>query len=286
MASCEQVFTRSAMKTRKIFAALLLCGLGSAAIAEGPEEDFKRRLQLLEERSENLRKDVATKMRLYHQLQNGAGTPQFVWQDKPQTPEQRDRLAKLLNLTLRDELQSLAALDEQRTQIQADIEWLHIQKNETSVLPLATTGGATKSALPLDCSPLLATSSEQPMKLLQDFGPRTDHDTGVQWSSVGWWLAKRGNSVRACADGVVAYSGHVTGRGVVVMLDHGEGRMTLYGNLTDDAAKLLPKGKKVAAGTLLGSPRDRFYFEVRQNGQAVNPRTVFPTNRLEQLNAR
>ncbi|HUI68724.1 MAG TPA: peptidoglycan DD-metalloendopeptidase family protein [Nitrospirota bacterium] len=87
--------------------------------------------------------------------------------------------------------------------------------------------------------------------------------------------AHDGEAVRAVSDGQVAYADWYKGYGELVILEHGNGLYTLYGNLSRLDLK---KGDRVSRGTVIGlagdtgSPKgSRLYFEIRQNGEAQDP---------------
>lgn len=87
--------------------------------------------------------------------------------------------------------------------------------------------------------------------------------------------AHEGESVRAVRDGQVAYADWYKGYGKLMILDHGEGFYTLYGNLS----RLdLNKGGQVARGQVIGLAGEtgslkgsKLYFEIRRNGEAQDP---------------
>jgi septal ring factor EnvC (AmiA/AmiB activator) len=87
--------------------------------------------------------------------------------------------------------------------------------------------------------------------------------------------AHDGELVRAVSDGQVVYADWYKGYGELVILEHGNGLYTLYGNLSRLDLK---KGDRVARGKVIGlagdtgSPKgSRLYFEIRQNGEAQDP---------------
>ncbi|PIJ49668.1 murein hydrolase activator EnvC [Erwinia sp. OLTSP20] len=87
--------------------------------------------------------------------------------------------------------------------------------------------------------------------------------------------APEGKEVHAIADGRVLMADWLQGYGLVVVIDHGKGDMSLYGY---NQSSLVKVGDEVKAGqpiALVGSSGGRgtpsLYFEIRRQGQAVNP---------------
>lgn len=89
--------------------------------------------------------------------------------------------------------------------------------------------------------------------------------------------APAGATVKAVADGTVVYSEWMTGYGLLLIVDHGNGYMSLYANndaLLKDAGAAVKKGDAVATvGSSGGHGRPALYFELRRGGQPVNPNT-------------
>jgi len=88
--------------------------------------------------------------------------------------------------------------------------------------------------------------------------------------------AERGTEVQAVAAGVVRFAGWFRGYGRMVILDHGDRFFTVHGHLDELRVEV---GDAVEAGRVLGTVGDtgslegpRLYFEVREGGQAVDPR--------------
>ncbi|WP_336709071.1 MULTISPECIES: murein hydrolase activator EnvC [unclassified Cedecea] len=87
--------------------------------------------------------------------------------------------------------------------------------------------------------------------------------------------ASEGTEVKAIADGRVILADWLQGYGLVVVIEHGKGDMSLYGY---NQSALVSVGTQVRAGqpiALVGSSggqgRPSLYFEIRRQGQAVNP---------------
>ena len=87
--------------------------------------------------------------------------------------------------------------------------------------------------------------------------------------------APAGTTVKAVADGTVVFSEWMTGYGLIVIIDHGNGYMSLYAYndaLLKDAGAQVKRGDPVASvGSSGGQDRPGLYFELRQNGRPVNP---------------
>ncbi|RDS80238.1 peptidase M23 [Dyella monticola] len=88
--------------------------------------------------------------------------------------------------------------------------------------------------------------------------------------------APRGADVRAVARGRVVYAHFLRGYGQLIILSHGDGWLSMYGN---NETLLHGVGDDVAAGEPIGtamlstSDSTGVYFELRQNGKPVDPRT-------------
>jgi murein DD-endopeptidase MepM/ murein hydrolase activator NlpD len=93
--------------------------------------------------------------------------------------------------------------------------------------------------------------------------------------------APYGSTVYAADAGTITYSGWATdGYGYTVIVDHGNGRETWYNHLK---GALLPAGTTVERGTPIGetgstghSTAPHVHFELRLNGQQVNPMDYLP----------
>jgi septal ring factor EnvC (AmiA/AmiB activator) len=112
-------------------------------------------------------------------------------------------------------------------------------------------------------------------ELASRFGsPRTD--TGL--SSRGLFIAaKQGEEVRAVAPARVVYADWLRGFGNLMILDHGGGYMSLYGNndaLFREVGDFVKAGDPIAAvGATGGNPETGLYFELRFQGKPFDPLT-------------
>jgi septal ring factor EnvC (AmiA/AmiB activator) len=88
--------------------------------------------------------------------------------------------------------------------------------------------------------------------------------------------APGGSEVRAVSSGKVVYAAFLRGYGMLVILSHGNGWLSMYGN---NESLLHGVGDQVAAGEAVGTAsaptgvNTGVYFELRQNNKPVDPRT-------------
>ena len=98
--------------------------------------------------------------------------------------------------------------------------------------------------------------------------------SGVKWEGVVI-ATERDAPVKAVAAGRVVYADWLPGLGLLAIIDHGEGYMSLYGH-NDRLLKAV--GEPVAAGEAIAEAGDtggraapELYFEIRRDGKPVNP---------------
>lgn len=84
-----------------------------------------------------------------------------------------------------------------------------------------------------------------------------------------------GDPIKCPLDGVVTYSGWMDGYGNVIIINHGDGLETRYGHCSKLNAKKSDKIKKsdiiAFVGNTGNSTGPHLHFEVRKNGEAMNP---------------
>ncbi|MGB5490218.1 MAG: peptidoglycan DD-metalloendopeptidase family protein [Woeseiaceae bacterium] len=110
--------------------------------------------------------------------------------------------------------------------------------------------------------------------LLHDFGqPRGGGN--MTWNGVVM-ETPRGTEVRAIYHGRIAFADWLAGMGLLVIVDHGEGYMTLYGyneTILKKAGDWVAPGDVIATvGDSGGQSEAGLYFELRKGTQPVNPR--------------
>ena len=96
---------------------------------------------------------------------------------------------------------------------------------------------------------------------------------GLKWQ--GWLIgAESGAEVRAVAYGRVAFADWLRGYGLLLIIDHGQGYLSLYAHnesLLREAGAWVEAGEIISiVGSNPGSDQG-LYFELRKNGAAVDP---------------
>jgi septal ring factor EnvC (AmiA/AmiB activator) len=103
---------------------------------------------------------------------------------------------------------------------------------------------------------------------------RARHRGGVNWNGV-LIPAPEGKTVHAVARGRVAYADWLRGYGLLLILDHGDGYMSLYGHqqsLFKEVGDWVEAGEAIGSvGNSGGQDRTALYFEIRHNGRPANP---------------
>ena len=97
---------------------------------------------------------------------------------------------------------------------------------------------------------------------------------GLKWDGV-LLSTTRGAPVRAVYHGRVIYADWLAGLGLLVILDHGDGYLSLYGHNEQIYRKV---GERVTAGDPVAAAGDtggrsspELYFEIRRAGRPVSP---------------
>lgn len=110
-------------------------------------------------------------------------------------------------------------------------------------------------------------------ELTNRFGAKRD-DTGISWKGL-FIRAAEGGDVKTVASGRVVFADWMRGFGNLIIVDHGSGYMSLYGN---NQAMLKSVGEEVTAGDAIasignsgGNESNGVYYELRRNSQPFDP---------------
>ncbi len=99
-------------------------------------------------------------------------------------------------------------------------------------------------------------------------------DTGVSWKGL-FIRAKEGSEVKSVAGGQVVFADWMRGFGNLIVVDHGNGYMSLYGNneaLYKSSGQAVKSGDTIAAvGNSGGNAENGVYYELRRNSVPFDP---------------
>lgn len=101
---------------------------------------------------------------------------------------------------------------------------------------------------------------------------------GIKWDGLRI-ATERGSPVRAISEGRVIYADWLSGLGLLAIVDHGSGYLSLYGHndrLLKAAGDRVGAGETIAAaGDSGGQESPELYFEIRRAGKPIDPRPWF-----------
>lgn len=176
---------------------------------------------------------------------------------------ERQTLLDELDVSLQSGSAELAALEQQRAEVEALLEELRNSIAELDAGGADTPFAERKGMLPWPTDG----------KVLYRFGSK--HELGDLTRDGITLAAAAGTRVQAVHHGRVVFSDWLGNSGQLLIIDHGDGFMTLYAH---NQELLKTEGDWVAAGETIatvgntGGQRDSaLYFEIRRNGKAENP---------------
>ncbi|OQW94449.1 MAG: hypothetical protein BWK79_05875 [Beggiatoa sp. IS2] len=175
---------------------------------------------------------------------------------------ERQRILEQLANTLESQDKELKRLQEDKHQLQALLGTLEETFKDVPQPPGQQTFAKLQGQLPYPVSG----------KLIKRFGEQLVNT--LKWQGV-LITANAGEKVQAIADGRVAFAQWFRNLGLLVIIDHGKGYMSLYAHNQSLYAKT---GDWVKAGDIIasvgnsgGHDKPALYFEIRRQGVPVNP---------------
>lgn len=176
----------------------------------------------------------------------------------------RKDVLKRLDLTLKDKDSKLNRLSESQKELQ---RLLRAVQETLSDLP-ADIGNTTPFA---KRKGKLAWPTKG--RVARSFRSRRS-DSSLRWNGVVI-RTKEGAPVKSVHRGRVVFSDWLRGFGLLTIIDHGDNYYTLYGHnesLLTEPGDWIESGQVIAyTGTSGGQSRPGLYFEIRKNGEPVNP---------------
>lgn len=142
----------------------------------------------------------------------------------------------------------------------------------TTIINMPTMGSYAGNGM-LTVRPIVSSA-----RMSSGFGYRIHPVTGKSQFHKGMdFAAPIGTPIYATGNGVVTFSGWGTGYGRYVEVDHGNGTVTRYAhtsaNYVNVGDTVYANQQIAAVGNTGRSTGAHLHYEVRQNGQAINPQT-------------
>ena len=173
--------------------------------------------------------------------------------------------------------QAVAQLNESIQSKAGQLEQMEQNRRELEKLVAAIEKAVAKLEVPDDYQPFKAARGTMPWpiggKRANSFG-RPRNEGKMRWQGVTI-PASEGDSVKAIHHGRVVYADWLRGSGLLMIIDHGEGYMSLYAH---NQSLLREVGEWVSAGTPIstvgnsgGQEQSALYFEIRHQGKPTNP---------------
>lgn len=125
---------------------------------------------------------------------------------------------------------------------------------------------------------ITSTTLKQPFKTMRHQLPHPIREAKIRIQKTGQGLtffSREGSAVFAVYPGKIVFSDWLNGYGLLLIIDHGQGFMTLYAHnqalLKHKGQRVTEKDKIATSGFTGGMKPAGLYFEVRQSGKAVFP---------------
>ena len=131
--------------------------------------------------------------------------------------------------------------------------------------------------LPSDATPFAKTKGKLAWptqgQLRNRFG-RKRPPSNMRWQGISF-IANSGKTVKSIHHGRVIFSDWFRGKGLLTIVDHGDGYMSLYAHqetLMREAGDWVSAGESIGTvGSSGGIDHAELYFEIRHQGKAINP---------------
>lgn len=171
----------------------------------------------------------------------------------------------------------LAKLNQQINSSQQRLKKLRSERSKLESILKSLEEGIAKLSLPATEEPFKGRKGKLPWpvsgRLSKYFG--ASRKANIRWD--GWLLkAKEGSPVKAIHHGRVIFSDYLRGHGLLLILDHGDGYMSLYAHnqvlLKETGEWVLPSEIIAKVGNTGGRDEHALYFEIRHNGKPTNPK--------------
>lgn len=180
--------------------------------------------------------------------------------------KKKQSLLKKLDKDIASKGQTIKKLKTDQKRLSALIKRLEKKKKQQKAYQQSANKGSFASQKGKMTYPIVG-------KITRSYGQRTRE--GLTFNGLAIKATKRGkNPVKAVYSGKVIFSSWLKGFGNLIIVDHGGGYMSLYGNngtLNKKEGTLVNARETIASYNEKGQA-ERFYFELRRKGKTINPK--------------
>ena len=200
-----------------------------------------------------------------------------------QSALQRNRAALAEQRRTLEEEQSkrsgiLAGLRERSQGQQAEVRQREAERAELSGLIKKLDEAITRIPTPAGSLPFAEARGRLPLpvdgRIRARFGSQRGSDARLKWDGL-LIAAPEGTPVHAVHGGRVVFADWLRGSGLLLILDHGNGYLSLYGHnqsLLREVGSWVQPGDAIATvGNSGGQGESALYFSIRYRGQALDP---------------
>jgi septal ring factor EnvC (AmiA/AmiB activator) len=243
-----------------------------------------KKLARLNETLATLTRLEQTRVQTSEALGQAMQTQRLKQADLTQAQQQRAALLAQLKSEMTVKSRQLSVLEAEERQMQALIQSLQKTVAQPAPRVTAVTPPVNPKKLPDKINPLYASVSNKAFptlkghlhwpvagKVLRRFGSRR---VDTRWDGV-LLGAVEGADVYAVGDGRVVFADWLRGYGLLTIIDHGQGYMSLYAfnqSLYKKVGDTIKAGTAVAAvGKSDGREQASLYFGLRSGGKPINP---------------
>ncbi|PPD48315.1 MAG: peptidase M23 [Methylobacter sp.] len=218
---------------------------------------------LEQQRAERIAADSAREKRA--RLLNQLGDDYFA--NEQQLNRLKESESKLKNL--------IASLQLSTGDSEPVVEPVEEQPNHQTVISASAKGSDSEASFPVIKGDFSELKGALPWPVTGQLRNKFGNADGGAWADGVLIDAKEGADIRAVTNGTVAYADWLKGYGWLMIVNHGEGYMTLY---AFNQSLYKHKGDKVEAGEVIaaagqsgGNGKSGLYFGIRKKGKPVDP---------------
>lgn len=182
-----------------------------------------------------------------------------------------------LKMELDERKNLLATITRQAVNEKTRLSTLELEKRQLEKLIAKLEENIRNLSIPSD-TPFVTQRGKLPWPVTGtvQHGFGATRNTSLVWS--GWLLsAREASPVKAIHHGRVVFSDYLRGHGLMLIIDHGGGYLSLYAHnqmLLKEIGDWVTGGEDIArVGNTGGLAQSALYFEIRNKGKPVDPKT-------------